>query len=376
MAITEAFAKEMPKLGFGLMRLPRLEDGTIDVEQCKTMTDMFFEAGMRYFDTAYVYEGSEIAAKQFLVDRYPRDSYYLATKLNAGMPGLDEEKAKAELAESLERTGAGYFDFFLLHALSRNNKEKYDSWGIWDFAKKAKEEGKIKHYGFSFHDDPELLEELLTEHPDVEFVQLQINYADWNSPSVHSKEIYEICVKHKKPVVIMEPVKGGTLANPPQAVIDEFKAADPDASVASWAIRYCASLPGVMVVLSGMSNIAQMEDNLSFMKDFRPLDEAEQAVIRRAQDALAAIPQIPCTACRYCIAGCPMKINIPDIFSASNRVTVYNQTEQAAKSYERATSGEHAKASECIKCGLCEGVCPQHLEIRSLLEECAARFES
>ncbi len=291
MAITKEFSDSMPKLGFGLMRLPRLEDGTIDVEQCKTMTDMFFEAGMRYFDTAFVYEGSEIAAKQFLVDRYPRDSYYLATKLNAGMPGLDEEKAKAELETSLERTGAGYFDFFLLHALSRNNKPKYDDWGIWDFAKKAKEEGKVRHWGFSFHDDPELLEELLTEHPDAEFVQLQINYADWNNPSVHSKEIYEICVKHNKPIVIMEPVKGGTLANPPQSVLDEFRKADPEVSAASWAVRYCASLPGVMVVLSGMSNIAQMEDNVKTMAPFTPLSEAEQAVIVKARAALDAIPK-------------------------------------------------------------------------------------
>ena len=375
MAITEQFADDMPKLGFGLMRLPRLADGTIDVEQCKTMTDMFYNAGMRYFDTAYVYEGSEIAAKQFLVDRYDRESYYLATKLNAGMPGLDEEKAKAELETSLERTGAGYFDFYLLHALSRNNVDKYDSWGLWDFVKEAKEAGKIRHYGFSFHDDPELLEELLTKHPDVEFVQLQINYADWNSPSVHSREIYEICVRHKKPIVIMEPVKGGTLADPPQPIIDELRKADETASMASWAVRYCASLPGVMVVLSGMSNIAQMEDNLSYMKEFKPLDAGEQAVIAKVQDILAAIPQIPCTACRYCVAGCPMKISIPEIFSASNRVTVFNQTEQGAKAYERAVSGEHAKASECIKCGLCEGVCPQHLPIRDLLEECAARFE-
>ena len=375
MAIEETFAKEMPKLGFGLMRLPRLEDGKIDVEQVKVMTDLFYDAGMRYFDTAYVYEGSEEAARQALVERYPRESYYLATKLNAGMPGIDEEKAKQELATSLERTGAQYFDFYLLHALSRANVDKYDNYGLWDFVKQAKEEGKIRHYGFSFHDDPELLEELLTKHPDVEFVQLQINYADWESPSVHSREIYEICVKHNKPVVIMEPVKGGTLAQPPQSVLDLFHKADENASPASWAIRFCASLPGVMVVLSGMSNIDQMKDNLSYMKEFRALDEAEQKVILDVQEALAAIPQIPCTACRYCIAGCPMKINIPNIFSAMNRKMVFNQTEQAAVFYKRATAGDNSPASACVKCGLCEGVCPQHLPIRDLLEQCAAEFE-
>ena len=257
------------KLGFGLMRLPRLENGSIDIEQTSRMTDAFLAAGGRYFDTAYVYEGSEEAARKALVERHPRDSYYLATKLNAGEGFCQNaEEAKAELRTSLERTGAGYFDFYLLHALGQKNVDRYNSFGLWDFVKEIKEEGLVRHYGFSFHDSPEFLDQLLTEHPDVEFVQLQINYADWEDPVVQSRACYEVAKKHGKPVVVMEPVKGGTLADPPQALKDIFEKELPDASPASWAIRFVASLDNVMMVLSGMSSMEQMEDNLSYMKDF------------------------------------------------------------------------------------------------------------
>ena len=256
----EFFGTKMPKLGFGMMRLPRFEDKSFDIEQVKQMVDRFLASGLRYVDTAYVYQGSEEVVRQALVERYPRDSYFLATKLNAGnWAAPDEAAAKAQLATSLERTGAGYFDFYLLHALSKENIGNYDKYGLWDFVKEAKEKGLIKHYGFSFHDSAEVLDELLTAHPDVEFVQLQINYADWDDPVVQSKKVYEVCVKHDKPVVVMEPVKGGTLANPPKAVEEVFKAADPEASNASWAIRFVASLDQVMVVLSGMSTIDQMK---------------------------------------------------------------------------------------------------------------------
>lgn len=371
------FGTEMPKLGFGLMRLPRLEDGkTIDVKQCEEMTDKFLAAGLKYFDTAYVYEGSEEATKKFLVERHPRESYYLTSKLNAGSwAAKNEEEAKHELEVSLERTGAGYFDFYLLHALSKNNVDNYEKYGIWDFVKEAKAAGKIRHYGFSFHDTPELLDEILTKHPDAEFVQLQINYGDWNNPAVRSRECYEVCVKHNKPVVVMEPVKGGTLANMPAKITDIFKEADPDASIASWAVRFAASLENVMVVLSGMSNVAQMEDNISYMKDFKPLNEEEQAVVKKVQDVLAGIEQIPCTSCHYCTGGCPMQIQIPDIFEAFNRKLVYGQDDEAAKRYVKATEG-HGKASDCIHCLQCENACPQHIEITSWLERAAKEFES
>lgn len=373
-----AFVGQIPKLGFGLMRLPRSdkEKDIIDIEQTKKMVDMFMAAGLKYFDTAYVYHGSEAAAKEALVDRYPRDSYYLTSKLNAGSwAAKNEEEAKKEFEISLERTGAGYFDFYLLHALGKKNLPLYDKYGIWDFVKEKKAEGKIKYWGFSFHDTPEVLEQILTEHPDAEFVQLQLNYADWNSLTVQSRGCYEVCVKHNKPVVVMEPIKGGTLANPPESVKKILTDANPNASVASWAVRFAASLPNVMVVLSGMSNVEQMADNISYMKDFKPLTEEEQAVIRKAQEALDAIDQIKCTACHYCTGGCPKKIQIPDIFSAMNRELIYGQTDTAKRMYASAVEDGHGKASDCIKCGQCENACPQHLPIRSLLEKCAAALE-
>jgi len=365
----------LPKLGFGLMRLPRLEDGTIDVEQTKVMVDHFLDAGLKYFDTAYVYEGSEEATKKALVERYPRESYYLTSKLNAGdWAAKDAESAKKELEISLERTGAGYFDFYLLHALSKNNIGNYDKYGIWDFVKEAKEKGLVKHYGFSFHDQPEVLDEILTNHPDVEFVQLQINYADWDNPAVNSRKCYEVCVKHGKQVVVMEPIKGGTLANPPKQIREIFEEADPNASVASWAVRFAASLENVMVVLSGMSNIAQMDDNISYMKDFKPFNEDEKAVIEKAQEVLRSIEQIPCTGCHYCTGGCPMQIRIPDIFTAMNQKLIFDNMEGASRRYASVTK-DGGLASSCIHCLQCEDACPQHIEITSWLEKAAEVFE-
>ncbi len=365
----------IPKLGFGLMRLPRNEDGTIDVEQTAKMTDMFLDAGLKYFDTAYVYQGSEEAARKALVERHPRDSYYLTSKLNAGAwAAKNKEEALAELQVSLDRTGAGYFDFYLLHALGKDNLKFYDEYDVWGFVREAKEKGLIRHYGFSFHDTPEVLDGILNDHPDVEFVQLQINWADWDNPAVQSRGCYEVCVKHNKPVVVMEPIKGGTLANPPADIVNLFKENAPDMSCASWAVRYVASLENVMVVLSGMSNTAQMADNLSYMSDFRPLDEKEQAVIAKAQEILASIEQIPCTGCHYCTNGCPMQIDIPSIFTAMNKNLIYGDFDDAKKRYERAVK-EKGKASDCIHCLQCEDACPQHIEITSWLEKAAAALE-
>lgn len=267
------FGESTPKLGFGLMRLPKDLSGKIDIEQTKKMVDLFMESGLNYFDTAYVYDSgdSERAAKAALVDRYPRGSFTLATKLCAWMSAHDEKSAKRQFDTSLERTGAGYFDYYLLHALQAGNYQKYDEYHIWDFVKEQKEKGLIRHWGFSFHAGPELLDEILTAHPDAEFVQLQLNYADWENPDVTARANYEVARKHGKSIVVMEPVKGGALAEPPEPVRKIFKEADPDASYASWAIRYAASLDGIITVLSGMSNMAQMKDNLSYMKDSNPL---------------------------------------------------------------------------------------------------------
>ena len=364
------------KLGFGLMRLPKVE-GTndIDVEHTKKMVDAFIEAGGKYFDTAYVYEGSEEATKAALCERYPRESYYLANKLNASdFACKSEEEAKNEIHVSLERTGAEYFDFYLVHGIDETNKEKYEKYGIWEYVRQLKEEGLIRHYGFSFHDSPELLEELLTEHPDAEFVQLQINYSDWEDHLIASRRCYEIATQHGKPVVVMEPVKGGALADPPQKVKDILQQANPDASPASWAIRFAASLPNVMMVLSGMSNLEQMEDNLKFMRDFHPLSEEEQQVVKAAREALLQYDRIACTGCHYCTPGCPMEIHIPEIFAVMNVYKMYGDLNEARRDYGWRPKG--AKASECVQCGQCEDACPQHLPIISLLEEVVETLEN
>ena len=360
------------KLGFGLMRLPKTNEA-IDVPQVCEMVDHFLAAGFTYFDTAYVYDGSEVAAKAALVDRHPRASYTLATKLHVGKCANAEE-ARKELETSLARTGAGYFDYYLLHALMANNVDKYEEFGLWDFVRELKANGTIRHYGFSFHDSPELLDKLLTEHPDVDFVQLQINYADWENPEVQSRACYEVARKHGKQVVIMEPVKGGALANPPEQVKALFDAAKPGASYASWALRFAASLDGVLAVLSGMSNLEQVDDNLATMSDFQPLNDAEQKVIQQAQHILGNSAAIACTACHYCTAGCPKKIAIPAIFAAANTQLANGQKAEAAAAYAAATA-EGGKASACIHCKQCERICPQHLPITDLLGRCAAMFE-
>lgn len=361
------------KLGFGLMRLPQ-KDGRIDVEQTARMADEFLASGGKYFDTAFVYPGSEEAIRKALVERHPRDSYYLATKLNAApFAARDEAQAKAEFRTSLKRTGAGYFDFYLLHALAQDNVEKYEQYGIWEYVRSLKEEGLVKHMGFSFHDKPELLDEILTKHPEAEFVQLQINYSDWNDSGVQSRRNYEVAKKHGKPVVVMEPVKGGTLANPPESVKEIFRKADAKASFASWAIRFVASLDDVMIVLSGMSNEAQMKDNLSYMEHFQPLSEAEQQTIRDARKVLLGFDRIPCTGCHYCTPGCPQGIHIPEIFAVMNTYKMYGDLKKARDDYSWRPGGP--LASECIHCGQCEGACPQHLPIISLLKEVAATLE-
>lgn len=370
------FGEATPKLGFGLMRLPKTKDGKIDLEQTKQMVDRFMEAGLTYFDTAYVYDDgdSERAAKAALVDRYPRESFTLATKLCAWMGAHDEKSAKQQFYTSLERTGAGYFDYYLLHALQAGNYKTYDKYHIWDFVKEQKEKGLIKHWGFSFHATPDILDRLLTDHPDAEFVQLQLNYADWENPDVTARENYEVARKHGKSIVVMEPVKGGALANPHTKVQEIFRQADPKASFASWAIRYAASLDGIITVLSGMSNLEQMEDNLSYMKDFRPLNAHEQQAIRKAQEAINGVKSIPCTGCHYCTGGCPKQIPIPEIFAARNRQLVWGQLQEGQAAYDQLAAKGNV-ASDCIGCGQCERACPQQIKVIQRLKECAAALE-
>ena len=373
MKMSEYFGKDVPKLGFGLMRLPR-KGLVTDVEQVKKMVDLFLEAGFTYFDTAFIYPGSEDAIRKALVERYPRDSFTLATKMNAVIPGQTERMVKNQFKTSLERTGAGYFDYYLLHALMAGNYKKYDKFHVWDFVKEQKEKGLVKNFGFSFHAGPELLDKLLTEHPEVDFVQLQINYADWENPSVTSRANYEVARAHGKSITVMEPVKGGKLADPPKEVKKLFKDYHPDMSYASWAIRFVASLDGIITVLSGMSNVEQMEDNLSYMKNFKPLSEEEQKIIQEAQRIIGHSATIACTACHYCTDGCPQEIRIPDIFTAMNKQIGNGQAEEALAEYQSVTAKGHL-ASDCIECGQCEEACPQHLPIRENLKKAAKMFE-
>ena len=371
--MSDYFGKETPKLGFGLMRLPHKGFG-MDAEQVKQMVDLFMDAGFTYFDTAFIYPGSEKTIRKALVERYPRDSYTLATKMNAFLLAPTEKAAKNQFSTSLERTGAGFFDYYLLHSLKRDNYKKYEKFHLWEFIKEQKEAGTIRHFGFSYHDDPVLLDQLLTEHPEVDFVQLQINYADWENPAVCSRANYETARRHGKSIVVMEPVKGGTLANPPKEIEQLFQQHHPELSCASWAIRFAASLDGIITVLSGMSNVDQMKDNISYMKDFRPLDEEEQKIIQEAQRLLGRSSTVQCTACRYCTDGCPKQIPIPDIFSAMNRQLGNGQRQEAVEAYQKAVAG-HGKASDCIECRKCEAACPQHLPITRHLKQASELFD-
>jgi len=367
--------EDIKKLGFGLMRLPQ-KGGAIDLEQTEEMVDLFMEAGFTYFDTAWIYDGSEDATRQTLVERYPRESFQLATKNAAWAGGKTREEAEEQLETSLRRTGAGYFDFYLLHSLGDDRTKVFDDLDMWSWIAEKKAEGKIRHMGFSFHSTPGQLEEILTAHPEMEFVQLQINYADWESPSVQSRANYEVARKYGKSVIIMEPVKGGNLANPPEAVRQIFKKAEPESSIASWAVRFAADLDGVVTVLSGMSSVEQMRDNLSYMKDFKGLSDSQRTVIKEAQEAMSRIPVIPCTSCNYCAKACPKNIGISGSFNAMNLFTLYDGLEDAKHHIElNVTGAGKLTADQCIKCGKCEEVCPQHIAIREELEKVASAFK-
>ena len=369
------------ELGFGLMRLPLTDpnDGaSVDVELLKTMVDAFLEKGFTYFDTAWMYCGfqSECAIREALVKRHPRDSYTLADKLHAGFLKTKDDRDRI-FQEQLRKTGVDYFDYYLLHDVGTDHYKTYQELDCFRWLEEKKARGLARHIGFSYHDNAELLDRVLTEHPEVEFVQLQLNYLDWDSEGVQSRKCYETAVKHGKPVIVMEPVKGGTLAHVPESVEKMFREARPEMSIPSWAIRFAASLEHVMVVLSGMSNMEQLLDNTDYMADFQPLSAQEQALVKKAVDAINSTIAIPCTGCSYCTEGCPQRIAIPKYFS------LYNADLQEIKEKSWRPQGEYytrltmnfGKASDCLECGQCEQVCPQHLPIIRHLKDVAARFE-
>ena len=370
----------MKKLGFGLMRLPLVnpdDQTSIDIEKFKEMADKFIERGFTYFDTAYPYHGgkSEEALREAVVNRYPREAFTVTSKLPVWAI-KEEADLERVFNEQLQRCGVDYFDYYWLHALNRERVKVMDEMDGWGFIARKRDEGKIRHIGFSFHDDSALLAEILDRHPEVEYVQLQINYLDWDSPAIESRTCYELCEKHGKPVIVMEPVKGGSLAHVPEMVERLFKGYAPDASAASWAIRYCASLPNVMMVLSGMSNMEQMDDNTSYMQDFQPLNDEEQGIIDRVTQVIRDAIAIPCTACRYCCEGCPQQIAIPAYFNLYNATQQFPSLKNNSKLYYDLVSKSHGKASECLECGQCEAQCPQHIDIIDSLKLVAEVFEN
>ena len=370
---------EGKKLGFGLMRLPLTDaqdKGSIDVEETKKMVDAFIEQGFTYFDTAWMYCAfkSENAVKEALVDRYPRDRYTLTTKLHASYVKTKEDRDRI-FNEQRQKTGVDYFDYYLIHAIDQELYPIYNEMDCFRWLIEKKKQGLVKHIGFSYHDSAEFLDQVLTEHPEMEFVQLQMNYLDWESAEVQSRKCYEVATKHGKPVIVMEPVKGGTLADVPAEVSEMFRAYHPDLSVPSWAIRFVASLDNVAMVLSGMSNMEQLMDNTSYMKEFKPLNAEERKLITKAAEMIKDSIAIPCTGCSYCTEGCPMQIAIPDLFRVYNKSKRGEVTDIEANAEYQKLTASAGKASECLACGQCEAACPQHLEIINYLRDVAKCME-
>ena len=358
--------------GFGCMRLP-MQGEEVDLAQTKQMVDEFLAQGFNYFDTAHGYIGgrSETALRTCLTSRYPRESYVLTDKLSGGFFETEAD-IRPFFARQLAACGVDYFDFYLMHSQNAENFQQFKACRAYETAFDLKAEGKIRHVGLSFHDRAEVLDQILTEYPQIEVVQIQLNYADFDDPAVQSRKCYEVCRKHGKPVIVMEPVKGGNLVNLPESakkVLEDLHGG----SVASYAIRFAASLPGILMVLSGMSTLEQMQDNISYMQDFKPLNETELTAIAKVQEIFHSMHLIPCTACRYCTDGCPQQIPIPDYFATLNAKKVTPGWNAAFYYNVHALHG--GKASDCVKCGACEEVCPQHLPIRELLEQVAAEFE-
>ena len=368
------FPEVKKKLGFGCMRLPK-RDKEIDLDTFSQMVDVFMERGFNYFDTAHGYLSgkSETSLRECLVKRYPRESYILTNKLST-FHFEKSEDIRPLFESQLEACGVDYFDFYLMHAQSATLYEKYTRCRAYEISFELMKEGKFKHFGISFHDEAALLERILSEHPEIEVVQLQINYLDYDDAAVQSRLCLEVCHKFGKPVIVMEPVKGGSLVNLPdsaKAVFDSLGGG----SYASYAIRFAAGLPGVMTVLSGMSDMQQTLDNTSYMQNFTPLTQKELNAVWEVRDIFRKQNLIPCTACRYCVDGCPKNISIPNLFACMNAKLAFNNW-NADFYYDDVHTVGKGRASDCIECGLCESVCPQKLQIRELLKTVAEHFET
>ena len=366
------FSEVKKNFGFGCMRLPRKGDG-IDYDEFNRMIDTFIENGFNYFDTAHGYHDgkSETALRDCLVKRYHRDKYIFANKLT-DFCFKSEADVKPFVESQLALCGVEYFDFYLMHAQNRGNYQYFRDCRAYEQAFELKEQGKLRHIGISFHDTADVLESILKDYPQLEFVQIQLNYVDFNDQAIQSKKCYDVCRKYNKPVIVMEPVKGGNLVNLPSDAKKYFDAIG-DSSYASYAIRFAAGFDGVFMVLSGMSDLGQMKDNISFMKDFKPLDAREMDAVAKVCAVFKGMNLIACTACRYCTAGCPKNIPIPDLFACMNTRTIYHDWN--ANYYYDIHTAKSGKASECVKCGKCEISCPQHLSIRALLDDVAKEFE-
>lgn len=367
------FSEIRKNFGFGFMRLP-MQGEEVDIAETTKMVDFFLENGFNYFDTAHGYLSgkSEKALKTCLTSRHSRDSYILTDKLT-GSFFEKQEDIRPFFESQLEACGVQYFDFYLMHAQNASVYKKFKSCKAYETALELKNEGKIKHFGISFHDTAEVLDMILSENPQIEVVQIQFNYLDFDDVAVQSRKCYEVCRKYNKPVIVMEPVKGGRLASlVPEAekALTELKGGSP----ASYAVRFAAGFDGVMMVLSGMSNMEQMRDNISFMKDFKPLNETEKRAVNRVVEIMRSQQFIPCTSCRYCTDGCPKHISIPDLFACMNAKKQHKDWNSDFY-YNDVYTKNNGKASDCIKCGRCEEACPQHLEIRKLLEMVAEQFE-
>lgn len=369
----KTFPEVKKMLGFGCMRLP-MDGDKIDIEQFKKMVDVFMANGFNYFDTAHIYHDgeSEKAIREAVSSRYPRESFILTDKLTTNCFNKQED-IRPLFKQQLKDSGVDYFDFYLMHSQDAAIYEKFRRCNAYETALEMQKEGKFRHFGISFHDKAEVLEQILKDYPQIEAVQIQFNYLDYGDPAVDSKRVYEVCEKYGKAVIVMEPVKGGNLVNLPEKAQGILDSLNSGMSNASYAIRFAASFPNMFMVLSGMSDLAQINDNMSYMKDFKPLDEKEMQAVNDVRKAFSEINLIPCTACHYCTSGCPMNISIPELFSCYNHKVNFHDWNQGY--YYSQITRDGGKPLECIECGQCEGICPQHLEIIRLLKDVSGEFE-